>query len=90
MSYSDYVESLQKECDIAYDIAQQARAKGLDPTLEVEIPQAHDLADRTQKLLDFLHPRDTAQQIRDLTEKFEGNRELVALEIGKIVAAFFK
>ena len=87
MSYSDYVESLQKECDIAYDIAQQARAKGLDPTLEVEIPQAHDLADRTQKLLDFLHPRDTAQQIRDLTEKFDGNRELVALEIGKIVAA---
>lgn len=87
MNYSEYAEKLQLACDEAYVVANQARAKGFDPTLSVEIPQAHDLADRTQKLLDFLHPRNTAEQIRELTTKFKGNRELVALEIGRIVAA---
>ena len=87
MTYSEYAEQLQSACDVAYEVANEARSKGFDPTLSVEIPQAHDLADRTQKLLDFLHPRKTAEQIRDLTIQFDGNRELVALEIGKIVAA---
>ena len=45
------------------------------------------MADRTQKLLNFLHPRNTAEQIRELTSAFDGNREMVALEVGKIVAA---
>lgn len=87
MDYDSYLKNLQSECDKAYEIAGKARSMGFDPVPYVEIPQAHDLADRTQKLLDFLHPRDTANQIRALTEKFEGNRELVALEIGKIVSA---
>jgi DNA polymerase II large subunit len=87
MVYEDYILNLQEKCDEVYSIATQARAKGLDPTLQVEIPQAHDLADRTQKLLDFLHYRNTAEQIRELTTTYNGNRELVALEIGKIVAA---
>ena len=87
MDYPQYISTLQKQCDEVYSIAESARAKGFDPTLGVEIPQAHDLADRTQKLLDFLHPRNTAEQIRELTDVFEGNRELVALEVGKIVAA---
>ncbi len=87
MGYQDYIKKLQQNCDEVYEIANQARSKGFDPKLTVEIPQAHDLADRTQQLLDFLHPRDTANQIRELTQNFDGNRELVALEIGKIVAA---
>jgi len=87
MSYKDYIENLQKECNITYQIANEARSKGLDPKNQVEIPQAHDLADRTQKLLSFLHTRKTAEQIRELTSIHNGNRERVALEIGKIVAA---
>jgi DNA polymerase II large subunit len=87
MGYDNYIENLQKECNIIYDIANEARSKGLDPKIEVEIPQAHDLADRTQKLLSFLHSRNTAEQIRELTSIHKGNRERVALEIGKIVAA---
>ena len=87
MNYQEYTVALQNKCDEVYEIAGKAREKGFDPKNYVEIPQAHDLADRTQKLLDFLHPRNTAKQIRELTELFEGNRELVALEIGKIVAA---
>ena len=87
MEYDAYLEFLQKECNSVYEVAEAARSKGHDPKNFVEIPQAHDLADRTQKLLKFLHTRDTASQIRELTELYEGNRELVALQIGKIVSA---
>ena len=55
MNYQEYTIALQDKCDEVYEIAGQARKKGFDPKNYVEIPQAHDLADRTQKLLDFLH-----------------------------------
>jgi len=86
-SYADYLSSLHENADAAYEVAEEARSKGFDPKKSVEIPKANDLADRTQKLLEFLHPRNTAEQIRELTEKYDGNRERVAIEIAKIVCA---
>ena len=86
-SQQNYLDSLHESADVAYSIAEQARSQGFDPKPHVEIPKASDLADRTQKLLDFLHPRNTAEQIRKLTKQFDGNRELVAIEIAKIVCA---
>ena len=85
MDYDAYILRLEDECDKIYQIAEKARSKGLDPRSTVEIPRASDLADRTQKLLDFLHPRQTADQIRELTAKHDGNRELVAIDIARIV-----
>jgi len=87
MEYSSYISKLQDECNLVYEIAESARKKGKDPRNFVEIPQAHDLADRTQKLLSFLNTRQTAEQIRELTEIYDGNRELVAIDIARIVAA---
>ena len=87
MEYSSYISKLQNECNVVYGIAESARKKGKDPRNFVEIPQAHDLADRTQKLLSFLNSRQTAEQIRELTEIHKGNRELVAIDIARIVAA---
>jgi len=87
VDYEAYIARLEAECAEAYAVVEQARAKGLDPRLSVEIPLASDLADRTQKLLDFLHPRNTAAQIRELTEENDGNREMVAIQIARIVAA---
>ena len=87
MNYESYIHRLEKECDEIYQLAEKARSKGLDPRLTVEIPRASDLADRTQKLLDFLHPRRTAEQIRELTNQHDGNRELVAIDIARIVTA---
>ena len=86
-SYEEYLKRIHSEANHAYEIAQVARSKGHDPKNHVEIPKAKDLADRTQKLLDFLHPRNTAEQIRTLTKDFDGNRERVAIEIAKIVCA---
>ena len=87
MDYNAYIERLEKECDVVYQLAEKARSRGLDPRMTVEIPRASDLADRTQKLLDFLHPRQTAAQIREMTAKHDGNRELVAIDIARIVTA---
>ncbi len=87
VDYEPYYEMLQKDTDELYEIANRCRSQGADPELEVEIPQANDLADRTQKLLNFLHSRKTAEQIRELTELHDGNRELVALDLAKIVCA---
>jgi len=86
-THSEYISRLKSDCDAVYEIAEQARSKGFDPKLNVEIPQAFDLADRCQKLLDFLKERNTAEQIRELTEQHDGNRELVALDMAKIVTA---
>mgnify|MGYP003329325071 CR=1 FL=1 len=46
-----YEEWLDERTEEAYKIAEKARAKGLDHSLEVEIPRASDLASRTEKLL---------------------------------------
>ena len=86
-SHEEYLELLLEQCNQEYEIATKARLQGHDPRIEVEIPQAHDLAQRTQQLLDFLHPRNTAEQIRSLTEHHEGNREMVALDLAFIVCA---
>ena len=87
VAYDEYIKRLHADADAIYEVAEEARSKGHDPRMSVEIPKAKDLADRTQKLLDFLHPRQTAEQIRELTKEHDGNRERVAIEIAKIVCA---
>lgn len=80
-----YFQKLQEGVETAYELAERCRKKGLDSRNYVEIPQAEDMASRVQQLLQFLQHRNTAEQIRTLNTKFDGNRELVAIEIAKIV-----
>ncbi len=78
----EYFTELQKEIDICYTVAQNARKKGFDPEYTVEIPQALDLAARVEQLVG---PKDIAPKIRQATKKI-GNRELVSLEIAREIA----
>jgi DNA polymerase II large subunit len=77
-----YFEGLQSEADRCYAVARKARKKGLDPELDVEIPQAEDLASRVEKLLNF---EGIAELIRETSKKH--NREemsiLAAKKVGK-------
>ena len=82
---ADYFQHLQKEVDRTYEIAEACRAKGFDSRHHVEIPQAADMASRVHQLLDFLHERNTAKQIRASTRKHEGDREQVAIDIALLV-----
>ncbi|MFA6332908.1 MAG: DNA polymerase II large subunit, partial [Methanoregula sp.] len=58
-------------------IAKQARAKGLDPSTDVEIPIASDLADRVEVLVGV---KGVAVRIRELEAQM--SREEIALRIG--------
>lgn len=80
-----YFDDLQKGVDEAYAIAEMCRQLGLDAKNKVEIPQAADMASRVHQLLEFLHERNTAEQIRSLSLKHDGDRERVAIDISLIV-----
>ncbi len=72
-----YEKSLLDELHRAIAIAKEARSKGLDPSLDVEIPIASDLADRVEALLGI---KGVAVRIRELEQQM--SREEVALRIG--------
>lgn len=79
----DYFDRLEKETLELYDIANEARSKGLDVTLETEIPRAKDLAERVEGLVG---PEGVAKQIKDLENKGL-DREEVAFEIAAEIAS---
>ena len=87
ISLEEYNNRLTTECNRVYEMVSIAKSRGFDPKLVIEIPQAIDLSERVQKLLKFLHDRNTADQIRKLTKVHDENRELVALDIARIVCA---
>jgi len=72
-----YEKSLLDELHRAIAIAKEARKKGLDPSLDVEIPIASDLADRVEVLIGV---RGVAARIRELEATM--SREEAALRIG--------
>ncbi len=80
-SMEEYFSGLQREVDACYDVARKARLKGLDPELDVEIPQASDLAARVEKLLSDWEVEGVADRIRELGR--DHNREEVSLMISK-------
>jgi DNA polymerase II large subunit len=80
-SMQEYFSSLQREVDVCYDIARRARMKGFDPEIDVEVPQAPDLAARVEKLLFDWDVDGVAERIRGLS--LDHNREEVSLLIAK-------
>ncbi|HDI10155.1 MAG TPA: hypothetical protein ENF65_00220, partial [Euryarchaeota archaeon] len=46
-----YFLSIENEVNRLYEVARAARSMGLDPTLDVEIPRAEDLAERVEGLV---------------------------------------
>ena len=75
----EYFNTIQEDIERCYTIANKARHKGFDPELDVEIPQALDLAARVEQLVG---PKGIAPKIRQTTKKIK-NREFVSLEIAK-------
>ncbi len=79
-----YFDEMEDGVSRAYEIAGKARAMHIDPSEEVEIPRAIDLAMRVEKLLvqQGYPVEGIADEIRRLTAEL-GNRERVALEVAK-------
>ncbi|MFX1416293.1 MAG: DNA polymerase II large subunit, partial [Promethearchaeota archaeon] len=83
VSYAQYFETLNNEVDAIYRIAKEARSKGYDPTTEIEIPPAYDVAARVEVTLQG--PVGVARRIRELSETYE-TREEVAFAVAKEIA----
>ncbi len=76
-----YFDGLEAGADAAYRVASEARAKGFDPSLEVEIPKTQDLASRVERLLQEYGVGGVARRIRELSEHHD--REETAILVAK-------
>jgi DNA polymerase II large subunit len=74
---NDYNKMITSFLEQAFEIAEQARAKRLDPLDRPEPKIASDLAERVEELVG---PKGVAQRIRELGEQM-GSREEVAFKI---------
>ncbi len=81
MSLEAYFHSLEQEFSRAMRIANEARKRGADPALAIEIPPAVDLADRVENLVEI---QGIAKRIRELDRDL--GREELALQIGYEIA----
>ena len=75
--YASYYHRLESEADVVYNIAREARKRGLDPSLDVEIFLAQDMASRVESLVG---PEGIAPLIREL-DKSGISRDEVSLEV---------
>ncbi|HYK92817.1 MAG TPA: DNA polymerase II large subunit [Thermoplasmata archaeon] len=80
-----YFRAIESEVDRVYQVAERARAQGLDPTVTVEIPRAQDMAMRVEKLLAHLHVDGISEEIRALAR--DHPREEVAVIITRRLAS---
>ena len=71
-----YFERIESQLDEAFAVAETAREKGGDPTSEIEIPVAKDMADRVENILGI---EGVADRVREL--EGEMSREEAALEL---------
>ncbi|MHA1819245.1 MAG: DNA polymerase II large subunit [Promethearchaeota archaeon] len=61
-----YFDKITSDVKRIYEIANEARKKGYDPSLEVECPPAHDMAGRVENLVG---PEGVAKRIRELKDQ---------------------
>lgn len=59
MANEEYLHDITKKIDVAYDIANKARAKGYDPEETANIPLAKDMAERVEGLVGVAAPQIT-------------------------------
>ena len=78
----DYFDRLESETHHLYEIANEARSKGLDVETTTEVPLAKDLAERVEGLVG---PEGVAQRIKELEKEI--TREEVAFEIAAEIAS---
>ena len=73
-----YFRRLEEGLDEALAVANEARSRGGDPTEEVEIPIAKDMADRVENILGI---DGVAERVREMEADPELSREEAALEL---------
>jgi len=90
MNTQTYFENLKAEVDKVYAVAQIARAKGLDPVDEVEIPLAMSMAEKVVGLIGTIYPQmvgsGIAKRILELEKDYGKLDPAVVFKISEEVA----
>src|SRR3989338_2816069 len=85
-----YFESIEVQLNAAYKVANEARKKGYDPEEKVDIPLAHDMAERVEGLISAVTPKllgsGMIKRIRELEKEHGALAWEVALKIAEEVA----
>jgi len=85
--YQNYFSELQDKLNRLYEVAKQARSKGLDPKLTPEPEITHDIAERVEKLIG---PTGIGERMRELEDMdrhemaFKVAEDIVYGRFGKI------
>ncbi|MFB6172987.1 MAG: DNA polymerase II large subunit [Haloarculaceae archaeon] len=78
-----YFERIEDRLDQAFAVASEARERGGDPTEDVEIPVAKDMADRVENILGI---EGVADRVREMEADPDVSREEAALELTRAFA----
>jgi DNA polymerase II large subunit len=85
-----YFEQVDKQVNAAYTIAKKARSKGYDPSEDVEVPLAKNMAERVEGLISTISPEITnsglSKRIKELEKEFGDLDWRVAMKISLEVA----
>ena len=73
-----YFERLESGLEEALSVAREARERGGDPTDDVEIPIARDMADRVENILGI---DGVAERVREMEANPDLSREEATLEL---------
>lgn len=90
MNTQKYFQNLKTEVDKVYEMAETARAKGLDPVSKVEIPLAMSMAEKVVGLISAIYPQmngsGIAKRIIELEEQYGKLDSTIVFKIGEEVA----
>ena len=90
MNTQTYFENLRKEVDKVYEMAGEARAKGLDPVDEVETPLAMSMAEKVVALISTIYPQmkdsGISKRILDLEKEYGKLDPTIVFKIAEEVA----
>jgi len=90
MNIQQYFQNLEREVRKVYEVAEEARAKGLDPVDKVEIPLAMNMAEKVVNLIGTIYPQlineDVISRILELEEEYGKSDVTVVFKIAEEIS----
>jgi DNA polymerase II large subunit len=90
MKTEEYFTNLKKQVDVIYAVAEEARAKGLDPVDKVEIPLAMSMAEKVVGLISTIYPQmqgsGVAERILEMEKEYGKLDSTIVFKIAEEVA----
>ncbi|MBS3113145.1 DNA polymerase II large subunit, partial [Candidatus Woesearchaeota archaeon] len=82
----EYFKTFDVEIKKCYDVANDARIKGLDPENKIDIPLALDMAERVEGLISAVMPQILKSGVAERIRELEREYGILDWRVGLIVA----